>query len=57
MGGSLTSDEILCLALKKCDLKVDDAICMVIDEIGVAELQAELDRDAENDRSNNLMHL
>jgi hypothetical protein len=57
MGGSLTSDEILCLALKKCDLKVDDAICMVIDEIGVAELQAELDRDAENDRSNNLMLL
>jgi hypothetical protein len=49
LGGCECSDEVLGLALKKCGLSVEDAICMVIDEAGVAELQAEVDRDTEID--------
>lgn len=40
--GTSASDEVIELAVKKCNLNIEEAIMMVVTEEGIAELQAEL---------------
>ena len=55
LGETDCSDEVIGLALKKCNLNLEDAILMVITEESIAELQAELINETEDQQDNNLM--
>ena len=55
LGETDCSDEVIGLALKKCNLNLEEAILMVITEESIAELQAELIKDTEDQQDNNLM--
>ena len=55
LGETQASEEVIALALKKCSLSVEEAICMVITEEGIAELQAELVKDQEEKQDSNVM--
>ena len=47
LGETDCSDEVIALALKKCNLNLEEAIGMVITEESIAELQAELIQETE----------
>ena len=48
LGETDCSDEVIGLALKKCNLNLEEAIGMVITEERIAELQAELVKEQED---------
>ena len=55
LGDTDASDEVIGLALKKCSLNLEEAIGMVITEESIADLQAELIKEQEEQQENNLM--
>ena len=55
LGETDASDEVVALALKKCNLNLEEAIGMVITEESIAELQAELIKEQEEQKENNFM--
>ena len=55
LGETDCSDEIIGLALKKCNLNLEEAIGMVITEESIAELQAEIIKDQDEQLDTNLM--
>ena len=48
-------DQVIELAIKKCNFNLEEAIMMVITDEGIAELQAEIIKEQEERQENNLM--
>lgn len=55
LGETDAPDEVIELALKKCNLNLEEAIGMVIEEESIAELTAELIKDQEDLKDKNLL--
>ena len=55
LGECTASDEVIALALKKCNMNLEEAITMVITDDSIAELQTELDKEKEVEQDANLM--
>ena len=55
LGECTASDEVIALALKKCNMQLEEAINLVITDDSIAELQTELDKEKEVEQDANLM--
>ena len=49
LGGCSASDEVIGLALKKCNMNLEEAVAMVITDESIADLQTELDKAKEQE--------